>query len=387
MELSAEAVDVRDFPKEVEHLEPLFIFEEGDELEWHGANSRTGGGGEHSFHVHRELGENINRDGECGGGNKEAETEDSVEETCRMGEAETQEGTDQVRKKEPVQECEEKLTSEGRREDEVNIESETAGSRETKLEENLGASSNSEPETEAKCGDIQAEVNSEKEQTARGADAEKDEARKSEKLEKDVGTQHLDQHAPKLRCKDTLSPPGAQKQMRRLTPDFPDSLYELLCSIQEGRRLNDQRCSFGPERRCHSEPSTPVPRHKVIFSSMTSLQKEEFFDLLATSQGRRLDDQRAELHSPSSPEACQVKVNKKKNSIKRLEPKAAAAKAAPKEDLYNMILTSQAQGRLEDQRSAPPCPMDDEDFFSLLLKVQGGRMDEQRTELPMTLRY
>lgn len=29
--------------------------------------------------------------------------------------------------------------------------------------------------------------------------------------------------------------------------------------------------------------------------------------------------------------------------------------------------------------------MDDEDFFSLLLRVQGGRMDEQRTELPRML--
>lgn len=29
--------------------------------------------------------------------------------------------------------------------------------------------------------------------------------------------------------------------------------------------------------------------------------------------------------------------------------------------------------------------MDDEDFFSLLLRVQGGRMDEQRTELPRLL--
>lgn len=51
------------------------------------------------------------------------------------------------------------------------------------------------------------------------------------------------------------------------------------------------------------------------------------------------------------------------------------------------ILTSrpQAQGRLEDQRSRAPGPMDDDDFFSLLLRVQGGRMDEQRTELPCML--
>uniref|UniRef100_A0A3P8YAK2 Uncharacterized protein n=1 Tax=Esox lucius TaxID=8010 RepID=A0A3P8YAK2_ESOLU len=108
----------------------------------------------------------------------------------------------------------------------------------------------------------------------------------------------------------------------------------------------------------------PLPIQTAHFSSMTSLQKEAFFDLVATSQGRRLDDQRAELNDnpPSKPKS--------------------APTAVQNEDLYNMILTSQAQGRLEEQRSAAPGPMDDEDFFSLLLSVQGGRMEDQRTELP-----
>lgn len=149
---------------------------------------------------------------------------------------------------------------------------------------------------------------------------------------------------------------------------------------------------------------------------MTSLQTEEFFELVATAQARRLDDQRALLSSlPKS------RTRSLRGSIKQLtlvrrtapapapDPKPAPA---PKEDLYNMILTTQvshcstqgvekrkpyneltslhtchrqAQGRLEDQRSRAPGPMDDEDFFSLLLKVQGGRMEEQRTELPCLL--
>lgn len=48
-------------------------------------------------------------------------------------------------------------------------------------------------------------------------------------------------------------------QVHRLSPDFPDALCELLFALQEGRRLNDQRCSFRLEhrRRCYSEPSTP----------------------------------------------------------------------------------------------------------------------------------
>lgn len=56
-------------------------------------------------------------------------------------------------------------------------------------------------------------------------------------------------------------------QAHRLTPDFPEALYELLCTLQEGRRLNDQRCSFRLEsgvrrRRCHSEPNTTKPANR-----------------------------------------------------------------------------------------------------------------------------
>lgn len=63
----------------------------------------------------------------------------------------------------------------------------------------------------------------------------------------------------------TLSLPthSCLSQAHRLTPDFPEALYELLCTLQEGRRLNDQRCSFrlesGVRRRCHSEPNTTKP--------------------------------------------------------------------------------------------------------------------------------
>ncbi|KAM8871136.1 uncharacterized protein gpsm3 isoform 1-T2 [Spinachia spinachia] len=182
------------------------------------------------------------------------------------------------------------------------------------------------------------------------------------------------------------------QKAHRLTPDFPEALYELLCTLQEGRRLNDQRCSFQLEgglrrRRCHSEPNTSKPANRVVFSSMTSLQKEEFFDLVATSQARRLDDQRSQLErsQPAKPKSRGFRGSIKQLSFARRPPPAPVPVPVPKEDLYTMILTTQAQGRLEDQRSRAPGPMDDDDFFSLLLRVQGGRMDEQRTELPCML--
>uniref|UniRef100_A0A672G421 Uncharacterized protein n=1 Tax=Salarias fasciatus TaxID=181472 RepID=A0A672G421_SALFA len=65
----------------------------------------------------------------------------------------------------------------------------------------------------------------------------------------------------------------------------------------------------------------------------------------------------------------------------RRSPHVTAVTTAP---LIGCFLL-QAQGRLEDQRSRAPGPMDDEDFFLLLLRVQGGRMDEQRTAFPSGL--
>uniref|UniRef100_A0A1A8D8K0 G-protein signaling modulator 3 n=1 Tax=Nothobranchius kadleci TaxID=1051664 RepID=A0A1A8D8K0_NOTKA len=197
-------------------------------------------------------------------------------------------------------------------------------------------------------------------------------------------------HASEQLPKEAEGQEEDAKKAHQLTPDFPEALFELLCTLQEGRRLNDQRCSFRLEegvrrRRCHSEPNTRKPAHRVVFSSMTSLQKEEFFDLVATAQARRLDDQRAHLGKSAAPKP---KCRSFRGSLKQLsvvrKPEPAPV-PVPKEDLYDMILTTQAQGRLEDQRSRAPGPMDDDDFFSLLLRVQGGRMDEQRTELPRLL--
>ncbi|XDV20116.1 hypothetical protein PO909_025493 [Leuciscus waleckii] len=75
-------------------------------------------------------------------------------------------------------------------------------------------------------------------------------------------------------------------------------------------------------------------------SSLISLtQTEEFFDLIASSQSRRLDDQRASIE----------------------------------------FLCLHVSSRINDQRcSLPPASDPDEDFFSLIQRVQSKRMDEQR---------
>lgn len=76
---------------------------------------------------------------------------------------------------------------------------------------------------------------------------------------------------------------------------------------------------------------------------MTSLQKEEFFELVATAQARRLDDQRAQLQKSSPPKSKARSFRgslKQLSFVKRPEPVREPV-PVPKEDLYNMILTTQ----------------------------------------------
>lgn len=81
----------------------------------------------------------------------------------------------------------------------------------------------------------------------------------------------------------------------------------------------------------------------VVFSSMTSLQREEFFELVATAQARRLDDQRAQLERAQPPKP---KARSFRGSIKQLSfVKKPAPVPVPKDDLYDMILTTQVSNK------------------------------------------
>lgn len=247
-------------------------------------------------------------------------------------------------------------------------------------------------------------------------------------------------------------------QAHRLTPDFPESLYELLCNLQEGRRLNDQRCSFSLDtaaagvrrRRCHSEPNTTKPAnrgewqwscHSLDVAALTHLRLADLNGIPISSPSRLLlhdlaadggvlwvgghcsgpsarrsegtallaaqiqdqepqgQHQATDLSQKARTGSCsgsQTCPRAQRGSVQH-DPHHTGKpllnsrctyykKRKPNNELITLHTSHpQAQGRLEDQRSRAPGPMDDEDFFSLLLKVQGGRMEEQRTELPCLL--
>ncbi|XP_069799122.1 G-protein-signaling modulator 1 isoform X1 [Dendropsophus ebraccatus] len=164
-------------------------------------------------------------------------------------------------------------------------------------------------------------------------------------------------------------------------PSDEECFFDLLSKFQSNR-MDDQRCTLEESQSGGTEPtSTPVPPldDRISASSlMASPQTEEFFDLIASSQSRRLDDQRASVGNLPG-----LRLTHNNMGHLRVE----GDQQEPGDEFFNMLMKCQSS-RIDDQRCAPPDPvprgptMPDEDFFSLIQRVQAKRMDEQRVDIP-----
>ncbi|XP_032623448.1 G-protein-signaling modulator 1 isoform X2 [Chelonoidis abingdonii] len=163
-------------------------------------------------------------------------------------------------------------------------------------------------------------------------------------------------------------------------PSDEECFFDLLSKFQSSR-MDDQRC---PLEECQTEAaeaaatSVPALEERISQSSLiASPQTEEFFDLIASSQSRRLDDQRASVGSLPG-----LRITHNNLGHLRMEGDAQE----PGDEFFNMLMKCQSS-RIDDQRCAPPDTiprgptMPDEDFFSLIQRVQAKRMDEQRVDL------
>lgn len=315
----------------------------------------------------------------------------------------------------------------------------------------------------------------------------------NDKPNKETKKQAIPQDAPRL-------PP--KKENVDADDDVPD-FFDLLEKYQE-ERMNEQRCTFepgdnkenkrpsapgaqskgarprrtpggngGPLNRSISNPgyasaANPPPRQVseargrqgialdqneslsglsigVSASSSSSATtpdncRDELFDLIAGMQEKRMDEQRACLppmrrsHTTNGPESLPASesrgpthaasshprtLQRMATQMGRDEPGKArqtrqmslGASVPPDDDFFDMIMRCQGS-RLEDQRStlptvgedgsnSPPLKrgsqvlgmadatssqgmstVPDDDFFSLILRFQSGRIDDQRTTLP-----
>ncbi|XP_029987628.1 G-protein-signaling modulator 2-like [Sphaeramia orbicularis] len=207
--------------------------------------------------------------------------------------------------------------------------------------------------------------------------------------------------------------PGSPKPGTRDTIG-EDGFFDLLSRFQ-GNRMDDQRCSLLDGQSHlpdHSSPSStpPVAERKSISESEPLLQDPgHFLELLASSQARRLDDQRVSLsHFPGLRLSTSNPLPTPATSTDPAPTQAPNSSTSPPHtpSLYDHIEASAEQpegdevffdmlvkcqgSRLNDQRCSAPVSttkgptMPDEDFFSLIMRSQSNRMEEQRVLLPPT---
>ncbi|KAK7889890.1 hypothetical protein WMY93_025450 [Mugilogobius chulae] len=194
-----------------------------------------------------------------------------------------------------------------------------------------------------------------------------------------------------------------------------DGFFDLLYRFQ-GSRMDDQRCTLdghSPPPAQYSPLSTPpVAENKSILDREAPSQDPgHFLELLASSQARRLDDQRASLshfpglrlstcnplHTPdTSAEPAQAQVPKSSAEVRHtrslFDHLEASADQPESDDVFFDMLVKCQGSRLNDQRCAAPSSsknkgptVPDEDFFSLIMRSQSNRMEEQRVMAPLLL--
>lgn len=170
--------------------------------------------------------------------------------------------------------------------------------------------------------------------------------------------------------------------------DDEEDFFDFISRFQS-KRMDDQRCSLAEPVPAVAEvqPAVPALQKKPSKHNGTNgiqnNQKEDFLDMIAGAQSCRLNEQRA-------PWSVLPGLNRTKQPeiLQRLSVAATDKDSLPDDSFFEQLMKMQGT-RIEDQRSslpgeeavsAPTIP--DEDFFSLICRIQGGRIDDQRATLP-----
>lgn len=123
-------------------------------------------------------------------------------------------------------------------------------------------------------------------------------------------------------------------------------LLEMIADFQS-ERMDEQRCELLPGWKSNKSPAPPIVGP---IGGNKAEPEEPFLDMLMRCQGSRYDEQRSEL---------------------------------PKNNIVHDAETNEASSVPVRNQPNPRSTLPDEDFFSLILRVQGGRMEDQRATVPL----
>lgn len=215
---------------------------------------------------------------------------------------------------------------------------------------------------------------------------------------------------------DQESAEDAKQSVNEESSMDDDSFFELLSRFQS-KRMDDQRCTLSIDGNKENHPQQqqkdgPPPPPSVATATATQTRDhggsltstgstngtttpsdsganncgvlEELMESIAGMQSRRMDEQRASL--PQLPG-----LNNQQVILQRLSVAGSDTTPLPDDNFFDMLMRCQGS-RIEDQRSslpnesplthsAPTVP--DDDFFSLIMRFQSGRLEDQRSTMPL----
>ncbi|VIO88929.1 Uncharacterized protein BM_BM3744 [Brugia malayi] len=150
------------------------------------------------------------------------------------------------------------------------------------------------------------------------------------------------------------------------------------------------RTTEPPEFRIPVAPPRNRARcnHVTLPNSISSRQKngaEGMLDLIASLQGRRMEEQRAHLNVQSEPILLPVsgEVEESNDNMEQSTLSPSHVERSRLEDagsLYEMVIRSQ-RDRLDEQRSELPRTIPAEDVSRIVMSMQKGRIETQRAVL------
>jgi len=183
-----------------------------------------------------------------------------------------------------------------------------------------------------------------------------------------------------------------------------EDFFDFISRFQS-KRMDDQRCSLAEpildKNTTNSNTSNHNNNNNKHHNGVPGKHKDESLESV-NSTGNRISDSSRPDHRGGGGAAWSVLPGLTKprqpELLQRLSVAGTDKDSLPDDNFFEQLMKMQGT-RIEDQRSSlpgnesglpvpaggPPVPaptIPDEDFFSLICRIQGGRIDDQRATLP-----
>ncbi|KAK7590367.1 hypothetical protein V9T40_001980 [Parthenolecanium corni] len=152
-----------------------------------------------------------------------------------------------------------------------------------------------------------------------------------------------------------------------------DNFFDLLSRFQS-KRMDDQRCSLSLENASEVEADKKVVEPAESDKVSNGDAQDDLLDLIMGIQSKRMDEQRVEL--PNLPGLCRSSVSSDSSQSGAVRVNSSTQLDDQREAFANDF-DDEERATSPNKKSTVP----DEDFFSLISRLQSGRMDDQRAKL------